>query len=96
MQEGLCLDRAIRKTEEYSGMDAGQSIETVTEVIRAFGGYNAACTLFGVSRSLLSRWETEGLPGKRLKQIAALAEMKNIPGLTIERLAQVVPSKLAA
>jgi hypothetical protein len=73
-----------------------RSIETVSDVIQAFGGYNDACTLMGVSRSLLSRWEIEGLPGKRLKQIAALAAAKNIPGMTIARLAEVAPTKAAA
>jgi len=71
-------------------------IHTVTDVIQAFGGYSEAVILFGVSRSLLSRWEIEGLPGKRLRQIAALAEAKKLPGITIEALARTVPSKVAA
>lgn len=71
-------------------------IQTVTDVIQAFGGYAEAGLLFGVSRSLLSRWEIEGLPGKRLRQIAALAEAKKLPGITIEALARVAPSKVAA
>lgn len=65
----------------------------VTQIIDAFGGYEDAALLFGVSRSLLTQWEQDGIPSKRWRQIVALAEMKNIKNITIESLADSAASK---
>lgn len=65
----------------------------VSQVIEAFGGYEEAGLLFGVSRSLLAEWEQKGIPGKRWRQIAALAEIKSIPQITLDVLAHAEPSK---
>jgi hypothetical protein len=72
---------------EYAGM------MNVTQVIDRFGGYGEAQILFGVSRPTLALWENEGIPPKRWTQIAELARRLNKPGLTIDVLAKVVPSK---
>lgn len=65
----------------------------VTQVIEAFGGYQSAQTLFGVSRSLLVRWEQLGIPPKRWLQIAALSRVHADRRFTVAQLALVVPSK---
>lgn len=65
----------------------------VTQVIDAFGGYQQSQTLFGVSRGLLARWEEEGIPPKRWPQIVELARRLDVPGIDVETLAGVRPSK---
>lgn len=65
----------------------------VTQVIEAFGGYGQAQLLFGVSRPALAEWEAKGIPAKRWAQIAELAKRLEKPGLTIEVLSTVRPSK---
>ena len=68
----------------------------VSQVITAFGGYSSAQTLFGVSRSLLARWEEEGIPTKRWAQLVEVAKLKGVPGVTFESLSSVTPSKAKA
>lgn len=68
----------------------------VSQVIEKFGGYHEAAQLFGVSRSLLTKWEYDGIPAKRWMQIAKLAEIKKIDGVTIETLSSASPTKVAA
>ena len=65
----------------------------VTQIITAFGGYQKAGMILGVSRSLLARWEEEGLPAKRWSQLAALSETHASRCFTVEELARVQPSK---
>lgn len=66
----------------------------VTQVIEALGGYKRTCTLLGISRSLLVAWEREGIPARRWHQIAEVAALSDIPGITVETLCHVVPSKV--
>lgn len=67
-------------------MDVGQIIE-------AFGGHEAAKTLFGVSRATLYLWEEEGVPPKRWKQVAELAERLNVTGITFDVVMSAKPSR---
>lgn len=68
----------------------------VSQIIEKLGGHSEATELLGVSRALLYRWEAEGIPGKRWKQIARVAKMKGIDGLTYETLATAAPTREAA
>lgn len=68
----------------------------VSEIIEAFGGYHEAGRLLGVSRSLLSRWEEEGIPPKRWPSIAALSEKYATKALSLEDLAAAAPTKAKA
>ena len=65
----------------------------VTQIINAFGGQDAAMTLFGVSKPTLYLWQEEGLPPKRWKQIAELAERLNVAGVTMETVMEAQPSR---
>ena len=71
-------------------------METVTDIIRAFGGYRECQTTFGVSRSLLALWEVDGIPAKRWQQIVHLADKYGIEGVTLDMLSGLRPSKSAA
>jgi hypothetical protein len=65
----------------------------VSEVIQAFGGYQQAGMVLGVSRTQFFDWEQKGIPPKRWKQIALLSQHHATKPLTIEELAQVTPTK---
>jgi len=71
-------------------------LRTVRDAILVLGGYSEAVTLLGVSRNLIYRWEAQGLPARRMMQIAALAQKMGLSGVTPDRLAKVVPTKQAA
>lgn len=66
---------------------------TVSQVIAKLGGPQEATELLGVSRQLLYRWEAEGIPGKRWKQIARIAKLNGVRGLTVEVLAAATPNR---
>jgi hypothetical protein len=62
----------------------------VSQVIEAFGGYQKAQQALGVSRSLLARWEEEGIPAKRWTQIATVSRVLADRVFTVEELAAIV------
>lgn len=66
----------------------------VTQVIEAFGGYEKARRLFGVSRSLLAEWEVSGIPSKRWTQLVELATDLKVGGISLQSLAEAAPSKV--
>ena len=68
----------------------------VSQIIEKLGGPAEATELLGVSRALLYRWEADGIPGKRWKQIARIAAMNGIKGLTVETLAAAEPNRKTA
>lgn len=65
----------------------------VAQIIEAFGGQDAAITLFGVSKPTLYLWEEMGFPPKRWRQLAGLAERLNVAGVTLETIMEAKPSR---
>ncbi len=68
-------------------------MENVAHVIDALGGPKEASHLLGISRSLITGWEQDGIPAKRWPQIEKIAALIGKPEITVSVLSRIVPSK---
>lgn len=68
---------------------------TTKDVIAAFGTAAQFARACGVSQVAVFNWKQNGIPPRRWRQIADLAQARGIDGITVETLSMIQPEEAA-
>jgi hypothetical protein len=65
---------------------------TTDELIEAFGGRDVVMEITGAARNAVNNWRHDGVPYKHWKALIEAAEVRGVPGITMDALLATRPN----
>jgi hypothetical protein len=66
---------------------------TTDELIEAFGGRDVVMEITGAARNAVNNWRHDGVPYKHWKALIEAAEVRGVPGITLDALESTRPAR---